>query len=241
MTVLVTTEAIVIALLAVLVAGLLRSHAEILRALHRLGAGVGDEAPLPPVVSPVAPPRLTSSSGTGTAFDLVGAGPDDGSMSISIVGARVDTLLAFLSSGCSTCAGFWEEFAAAELPGLPPRTRLVVVTRGAGEESPARIRRLAPPHVAVVMTDAAWEDYSVPGAPYFVHVDGSAGRVSGEGTAATWAEVASLLGDAVGDGQRQAADSENGRAARADAALMAAGIAPGDSQLYPAPIAADKV
>src|SRR3954447_16785066 len=51
-TVLVTLEAVVIALLAVLVAGLLRSHAEILRKLHALGvspdatAGAGTEMPV---------------------------------------------------------------------------------------------------------------------------------------------------------------------------------------------------
>ena len=44
MAVLVTVLAVVLALLTVLVAGLLRSHAEILRALHNLGAGIDPEA-----------------------------------------------------------------------------------------------------------------------------------------------------------------------------------------------------
>ena len=44
MSVLVVLLTAVVALLAVLVAGLLRSHAEILRALHDLGAGL-DPAP----------------------------------------------------------------------------------------------------------------------------------------------------------------------------------------------------
>ena len=35
---------VVVVLLAVLVAGLLRSHADILRALHDLGVGVGEPA-----------------------------------------------------------------------------------------------------------------------------------------------------------------------------------------------------
>ena len=39
MTVLVVIEGVVILLLLILMAGLLRSHAEILRQLHRLGAG----------------------------------------------------------------------------------------------------------------------------------------------------------------------------------------------------------
>ena len=175
MTVLVTTEAVVIALLAVLVAGLLRSHAEILRALHRLEGGSASS-----VSTPVAAPRRVTTS-SSTAFDLIGAAPDDGELSISVVGARADTLLAFLSSGCATCSRFWEAFVDEALPGLPPGARLVVVTRGPGEESPARIRGLAPRHVPVVMTDAAWDDYGVPGAPYFVYVDGAEGRVAGRG------------------------------------------------------------
>jgi len=39
--ILVTVEAVAIGLLGLLVAGLLRSHAEVLRALHDLGAGLG--------------------------------------------------------------------------------------------------------------------------------------------------------------------------------------------------------
>lgn len=39
---LVGIETALLALLSVLVAGLLRSHAELLRALHRLGAGIDD-------------------------------------------------------------------------------------------------------------------------------------------------------------------------------------------------------
>jgi len=42
MTTLVVAEAVAIGLLGLLVAGLLRSHAEILRRLHQLGAGDDD-------------------------------------------------------------------------------------------------------------------------------------------------------------------------------------------------------
>ena len=45
MTVLVALQGVVILLLAVLVVGLLRSHAEILRALHDLGVNLEDGAP----------------------------------------------------------------------------------------------------------------------------------------------------------------------------------------------------
>ena len=46
MAVLVTIEAVVIVLLAVLVAGLLRSHADILRALHELGVSESPDTQL---------------------------------------------------------------------------------------------------------------------------------------------------------------------------------------------------
>ena len=51
---LVILEGLVIAVLGVLVVGLLRSHAEILRRLHELGAGVYDEeAPTDGVTSTI--------------------------------------------------------------------------------------------------------------------------------------------------------------------------------------------
>ena len=44
MNVLVAIESVVIVLLAILVVGLLRSHAEILRRLHELGAGIDHDS-----------------------------------------------------------------------------------------------------------------------------------------------------------------------------------------------------
>jgi hypothetical protein len=241
LTVIVTIEAAVIALLAVLVAGLLRSHAEILRALHSLGAGIGDtgdhhqggvgDVPIS------LTDRGTSPRGESTAvFDITGRSPGDEALSIAVNSPRVDTLLAFLSGGCATCANFWKAFADEAALGLPVGTRLVVVTRGAGAESPGTVRRLAPPDVPVVMSDAAWEDYGVPGSPYFIYVNGAAGRVSGEGSAATWSEVVSFLREALDDAaasKRGLSLSGDDREARADRALLAAGILPGDERLHP--------
>ena len=53
-------------------------------------------------------------------------------------GGRGDhlTLLAFLSSGCATCAGFWKAFRQPDHLGLPAGTRLVVVTKGPEMEIP---------------------------------------------------------------------------------------------------------
>ena len=78
------------------------------------------------------------------------------------------------------------------------------------------------------MSSEAYEAYDVPGAPYFVLVDGS---VRGEGVATTWDALESLLTDAIADARDQAAGSA--RADRIEARLAAAGIAPGDPSLYP--------
>ena len=100
--------------------------------------------------------------------------------------------------------------------------RVVVVVKDASEESVTALRELAVPNITVVMSSAAWGDYRVPGSPYFVLVDGAAGRVRGEGTAATWEQVRRLLLQAIGDDRELAIDRE----------LLAHGIGPGDPSLY---------
>src|SRR5581483_12463746 len=193
---LVCGEGVAVAVLSVLVAGLLRSHAQILAQLHTLTA-----APSPgstPVASPAAiSPRAVVDG--GTVVDLVGVTPADETLNIAVRTPRVDTLLAFLSTGCTTCSALWTGLQEGEGPELPDRTRLVVVTLGPGDESPARLRRLQPDGVPVVMSSEAWQDYKVPGSPYFIGVDGTNGRVRGEGSARSWPEVVSLIGDATAD------------------------------------------
>ena len=253
MTALVVVLAAVVALLVVLVAGLLRSHAEILRALHDAGLGHeqdGEAAEMPARtrsragVAPSSPTKGPSPDAT----DVSGVDLDDDAIAIGILGNPVPTLLAFLSSGCLTCREFWEEFAN---PGLavPAGARLVVVTMSPEDESVSALRRLASPNTTVVMSTAAWADYEVAGSPYFAYVDGMSGAVVGEGTATNWTRVCEMVTESVDDGaldgarrsaaarsaraeRRHSADRE--REARADDALSAAGIAPGDPRLYPA-------
>ncbi len=76
------------------------------------------------------------------------------------------------------------------------------------------------------MSSAAWTDYQVPGSPYFVLVDGTEGRVRGEGTGANWDQVKNLLRQADDDA------SDSSREVRIDRELLAHGIAPGDPSLY---------
>jgi hypothetical protein len=225
-TVILVIESVVLVLLTLLVTGLLRSHAEILKRLHALGAGLDTDEPVSLSTSRSVDLRAGDETTFAAAADLDGAGLRDDALHVSIVGARHRTLLAFLSSGCLTCQGFWEAFADSHALDLPDDVRLVVVTKDGSEESVSALRKLAPAAVPVVMSSAAWIDYRVPGSPYFVLVDGRAGRVRGEGTGANWEQVKNLL--------RQASDdaSDDGREARIDRELLAHGIEPGDASLF---------
>src|SRR5262249_11376445 len=109
------------------------------------------------------------------------------------------------------------------------------------EESVSSIAALAPPDVNLVMSSAAWEQYRVPGSPYFVFVDGSTGRIRGEGTGLSWEQVGNLLAQATGDlafaigdagARNHKPESDAEREQRIDRELMAAGIFPGDPSLY---------
>jgi hypothetical protein len=246
--VLVILEGVVLALLAVLVVGLLRSHAEILRRLHELGAGAYDDAP-------AAEPRLRTQPGVAEprttvtpAHDLSGTTPSGSSVAVSVVDRPHTTLLAFLSSGCLTCGNFWSAFAegaGSDLPGLD--TRLVIVTKGPEAESVSAVANLARGPAQTVMSSEAWRDYEVPVSPYFVLADGRTGRVVGEGSGTTWSQVRDLLEQACNDANLVAKGSRTrrdrldgpGRERLADEELRRAGITPGHPSLYGQPSDAD--
>ena len=256
MTGLVIAEAVAIALLALLVAGLLRSHAEILKALHELGAGQGthdhdlpvastakvvSELDFPGVREGVAPPRPVEIA--DRVRDIAGLTPWDETAAVGIAGEEPgSTLVAFLSTGCGTCAGFWDELKRPGGARLPASTRLVIVTKGEEEESISALRRIAPQDSLVVMSTQAWVDYEVPGSPYFLLIED--GHVTGEGSGSTWQQVRGLLGQAADDTEvRRGRPSEvvnaihnaagRDRADRIDRELTAAGILPGHPSLYP--------
>ena len=234
MTALVVGLALAVLVLGVLVAGLLRSHAEILKALHDLGAGLeldradGNSGPVPVTIEGVVPPRRED-----TAFPdaLTGTSLDGEEVAISLRGSRA-TLMAFLSSGCTTCKEFWTAFGKG-VPAVPADARLVVVVRDLAEESPSALRKLAGPDVPVIASTAMWDGLDVPGSPYFVLLDPS-GRLVGEGSGASWPQVADLLGQAHDDSAHEDSGSTSQRKARDDAALRAAGIEPGHPSLYEA-------
>jgi hypothetical protein len=239
---------VVVALLAVLVAGLLRSHAEVIRALHQMGVDMSPSPPSSGVNTPVAfAPRPTPARPDASdVIDLAGTTPTGEAVSIAVGSVRHDSLVAFLTSGCQTCRGFWDAFrtASADVPG---GARLVVVTRGAEAESPGTLAELGAGRVPIVMSTEVWEHYDVPAAPYFVYVSGPAAKIVGEGTAATWPQVRTLVSNAVADGTTDPApasldaDSRKAwpdaeRAVRIDRELSIAGILPGDTRLHPTTI-----
>lgn len=232
MTVLIVLEAVLLALLALLVVGLLRSHADILRRLHEMGAGLrpSPERSVSLGRSVVGPARTSGRA----AHDLVGETPTGDAVGVAVLGADQDALIAFLTSGCLTCAGFWRAFASVAELGLPTGMRPVIVTKGPDEESVSAVAGLAPAEVLVVMSSDAWQSYEVPGSPYFVLVGGAGGTVLGEGTAVSWDEVRGLMTQATKDAAVH--DDRRGRRQDrrewVDAELMAAGIGPGHSSLF---------
>jgi hypothetical protein len=227
MTALVIIEAVVIALLVVLVAGLLRSHGEILRQLNALGVGEhGDETPLLPAA------RRNPGLGRAALTAIVGPTPHGAAASVALSGSRGFTLLAFLSSTCTACRPFWEEAdGRVDLRGV----RTVVVTKDPTEESPSDLVRLAPVTVTAVMSSEAWDAFSVPSTPYFALIDTSEARVIGEGSAASWDRVAEMVRRAISDGAHAVHRSTAARKADVDAELNAAGIEPADPRLYQPP------
>ena len=260
----VIAEAVAIVLLGVLVLGLLRSHALILKALHELGAGLelereagtgvttatngGKPGPVPVELETGVVQATRKDS--ATAHDIIGTDLDRVEQRVAVTAAGSRTLLAFLTSGCSVCQTFWDEFqGSVDVPGDGD---LRIVAKGAAEESISTLRTLAGDR-DVIQSSGAWVDYDIPGSPYFVYVEG--GVVTGEGSATTWAQVRDLMAQGVADNAEARAaagrtgpgllvgahvDSDIGRGERdslprMDAELLAAGIGPGDPSLHRSP------
>jgi hypothetical protein len=256
----VVAEGVAIVLLGLLVLGLLRSHALILKALHELGAGLelekeagtgvtratsgGSPGPVPVELESGVVPATRHDSARG--HDVVGTALDRTERRLEVTAPGSRTLLAFLTSGCSVCQTFWEEFQhEVDVPG---DGSLVVVAKGPEEESVSSLKALAG-RLDVVQSSRAWVDYDIPGSPYFVYVEG--GTVTGEGSATTWAQVRGLMAQGVADadearvaagrtgpgGVGAAGADDGGRDSlpRMDAELRASGITPGHPSLFTSP------
>ncbi len=239
MTALVVILAVVVLLLTVLVVGLLRSHAEILRALHDLGVNLEDGAPTGGARTFSADTRgQRARAGTGIApqgasaeervganglalpedgplvdaHDLMGTTPSGDASAIAVVGTPGLTLLSFLTTGCASCMDFWEAFRTPSNRQVAgPRSQLVVITKGQDAESPAAVRELADPALTTLMSSEAFDDYAVPLAPYFVLIDSGQGRVVGEGAAGSFDQLGSLIQKAMADSGYGAEQSRSRR------------------------------
>jgi hypothetical protein len=227
---LVIIEGIVILLLTVLVAGLLRSHADILRTLDRLEGRDGiDRTPTPGLG--LGPTRR--STGSVPVDALIGLTLDGEARTVALRDSRGFVLAAFLSSGCSTCRSFWSSFDK-DLP--HPDIRPVIVTKGAHEESLSELRRMAPRAVLTLLSSETWDAFRVPGTPYFQLIDASDGSVLGEGSAASWPRLMDLIRRGMGDSdETKLGRSTAERLVDSDEELRRAGIEPGDDTLYRRP------
>lgn len=227
---LVLLEAVAIGLLGLLVAGLLRSHAEILRQLHHLGAGRENGWAEKSWDGGVRVPAPVS----GAVPALAGLTPTGEAVSVALDRPGERTLLLFLSSGCGSCQPLWDGLRRGEHGAVLPGMRVAVVARDADEESPSLLAGLGPSDVPVVLSGAAWDAFDVPGSPFAVLVDGSTGSVLGSGVASSWTQLGSLVGQHLGDLAARAGTGPE-RERRVDEELLAAGIGPGHPSLHPAP------
>ena len=224
--------AVLLAVALVYIVALLRSHADILRRLTALEEGAATGQPAAPP-SPAEGPELTA------ALPIAGTTPQGDSVTLGFSQGSPVTLLAFLTSGCTSCAPLWE--GLREAPTLASLAdRVVVITHDPSRESPTRLERLAPsgsagvPRVEVIMSSAAWADYAIPGSPHFVLTDG-AGGILGRGSALSWSQLQTMVADAQADARaaERSARTTAERAERSEQALASAGIAAGHPSLYP--------
>ena len=136
MTAIVSVETVLLVLLLVLVAGLLRSHAEILRRLGPASEDRSWRASLPPAA------RDRPTAARPRACRAHRLDPAGEPLTLSFEGAgSMPTLLAFLTSGCSTCQGFWDTLGEHR---LPPEVQTVIVTHGTDRESPVEAPHARP-------------------------------------------------------------------------------------------------
>jgi hypothetical protein len=221
--ILAVVETVLLVIALVYIVALLRSHADILRRLAVLeeGGARGAASGSAPALPDDDLRRAEPISGTTLSGDAA---------MLSFGAGSPVTLLAFLTSGCTSCAPLWAGLRdSGELSTLADR--VVVITHDPTRESPARVQRLAPGSAEVIMASAAWEDYAVPASPHFVLTDG-AGGILGRGSALSWSQLVQMIDEARADGGHDARTTAE-RAARSEHALARAGIGPGHPSLYP--------
>jgi hypothetical protein len=248
MTVLAIVDTVLLVIAIVYIIALLRSHADILRRLTVLEEGGGGGRAQP--ASPASP--AVGGGEVVTAAAISGTTLDGDSVALSFGSGSPATLLAFLTSGCTSCAPLWAGLReAGDTAALAER--VIVVTHDSTRESPARVARLAPSGAEIVMSSLAWEDYAVPASPHFVLTDGRGG-IRGRGSALSWSQLETMVDEARDDAgvaalageaaagrvpasgtteQWRTVRTTEERAARSEQTLARVGIGPGHPSLYP--------
>ena len=179
---LVAVETLLLVLIGLLVVGLLRSHAEILRQLAErdelLNIGAASErAKRNPILS--------------HAVAVEGVSPEGASANFLPDQREGFALLCFLSSGCATCLNFWGPSPDRSL--VLQKAELIYVTKGPAEESPGKVKRLAPEGCEVIMSTEAWDTYAVEAYPHFALL--RSGTLVSEGSLLDWAGVIRMMDD----------------------------------------------
>lgn len=230
MTILVSVETVLLIIIGLLVAGMLRTHADIMRALNLAPSGEGSQATSEAAnLELTAPPDNVDAQLFAPAAALEGVNLDLNPVNVEMK-RDGGTLLGFLSSGCLTCLRFWHELSTpSNRLTLPPNGRLILVVKDPTEESLAKLREMAPVGHPVVMSSQAWSDYDIPGAPFFVWVDGPTATVRGVGAHDRVEGVLKLLSDQLLEETLPEVLAEE------DRQLLAAGIYPGHPSLYGPP------
>ena len=190
---------VVVVLLAVVVVALVRAQAvtsrrlallerRMLRTQRRTGTAI-DAVPETPGDTMTASATSSASPDGDDLVDLRGVTVDGEPTEYVLETLDRPTLVAFLSTTCGICLSLWEKLRDEGLDGLPA----VVVTKDAAVEQLEAARGLTDgSSLPVVMSSEAWDDYEVPGSPYFLVVGGDPGIILAEGEASSWDQVRSL-------------------------------------------------
>jgi hypothetical protein len=165
MRILTIIDTVAIALISLLLVAILRSHAEMIRRSNTNASGHTARENHEPDASRLAPGVPHLRANLTPAYDVAGSTLGGGSLLISASGGQ-STLLAFLSSGCTTCQAFWRGLPGAARELLPLGARIVIVTKDREYESPHKLRQLYTSNsIPLVMSSNAWQEYHVESSP----------------------------------------------------------------------------
>lgn len=179
---------VVVILLSVVVVALVRAQASTARRLavverRLLRAQRRVEPEREEATNVQSTPEPAGDTTEGDTVDVRGVTVDGDPALVELERPDRPTLVAFLSTTCGICLGLWEQLRDRDLTGV----RTVVVTKDPAVEDVQRAAGLARSgSLPVVMSSEAWDDYEVPGSPYFLLVDGTPATVVAEGEASTW-------------------------------------------------------